>query len=164
MRLLPLLCFALALATSWLPALNGQETREAVAPVPRQILMAKTVFISNAGGAEPDLFSGGSNRAYNQFYAAVKSWGRYEIVSAPADADLILEIHQPNRGEHTAYEALRLTIFDPNTHVILWAFTEHIEYANRGRIRDQHFDQAMVKLMDDVKKLAGEPAAAGEKK
>ena len=29
---------------------------------------------------------------YNEFYAAMKSWGRYELVSSPADADMVFEI------------------------------------------------------------------------
>jgi hypothetical protein len=164
MRVLRLLCVALAFTALSLPALNGQETKGAAAPIPAQILTAKTVFISNAGGDEWDLYSGGPNRAYNQFYAEMKSWGRYEIVPTPADADVILEIRQPNRSEHTLDEPLRLTIFDPKTHVILWAFTEHIPFANRGKIHDQHFDQALAKLMEDVKTLGGQPAVASEKK
>ena len=66
------------------------------APIPAQILAAKKVFLANAGGDQtlPDdgQFSGGVERSYNQFYAAIKTWGRYEIVGAPGDADLLLEI------------------------------------------------------------------------
>ena len=35
---------------------------------------------------------GGSNEPYNRFYAAMKSWGRYELVASPADADWVFEI------------------------------------------------------------------------
>ena len=45
------------------------------APLPSQILTAKKVFISNADAGTMD--------NYNQFYAAIKTWGRYELVSAP---------------------------------------------------------------------------------
>jgi hypothetical protein len=52
------------------------------APVPAPILQAKKIFIANAGGEQPwysdGQFSGGTDRAYNQFYAAVKARGRYE--------------------------------------------------------------------------------------
>ena len=37
-------------------------------------------------------YSGGPDRAYNEFYAAMKTWGRYELVAAPRDADLVFEI------------------------------------------------------------------------
>jgi len=54
------------------------------------------VFVANAGSEEPfyeePFFSGGPDRAYNQFYAAVKAWGHYETLTSPADADVLFEI------------------------------------------------------------------------
>src|SRR5882724_4612212 len=85
------LTFSVLLAT----ILTAQQTANP-APVPTQILAAKKVFISNAGGDElfyeDPLFDGGPDRAYNQFYASMKTSGRYELVGAPSDADLLLEI------------------------------------------------------------------------
>jgi len=65
-------------------------------PSPR-IAAAKSVFIMNAGSenrAEKarTFFTGGPDRAYNEFYAAMKDWGRFRLVSSPAGADLIVEI------------------------------------------------------------------------
>jgi hypothetical protein len=71
----------------------GQEpVTPASAPVPSLLLNAKKVFISNAGadsGLFPHPFSGDPDRAYNQFYADVASWGRYQMVSTPGEADLV---------------------------------------------------------------------------
>ena len=56
------------------------------------------MFISNAGGEsfegviDQTVFNGGPDRPYNQFYAAMKAWGRYEVLSSPPDADLVFEI------------------------------------------------------------------------
>ena len=77
------------------------------APVPPLILAAKKVFIANGGGDESlfDMpqYSGGPDRLYNEFYAAMKSWGRYELVSTPGEADLVFEIRlimlQPMQSE-----------------------------------------------------------------
>ena len=66
-----------------------------LAPVPPALLNAKTVFISNAGadsGLFPHPFSGDPDRPYNQFYAAMQSWGRYEIVGDPSQADIVIEL------------------------------------------------------------------------
>jgi hypothetical protein len=66
-----------------------QPAPSAVAPVPPQLLNAKTVFISNAGadsGLFPHPFTGDPDRAYNEFHAGVVSWGRYELVATPAEA------------------------------------------------------------------------------
>jgi hypothetical protein len=74
-----------------------QQAGAPVAPVPTQIASAKKVFISNMG---TDTISAGvwrqlqlaENKPYNEFYAAVKAWGRYQLVDSPADADLVYEI------------------------------------------------------------------------
>ena len=79
------------------PVQAAEQPKQAPpAPIPAQILAAKKVFVANAGGDEPlgdgGQFSGGVTRSYNQFYAALKALGRYELVGAPADADLLFEI------------------------------------------------------------------------
>jgi hypothetical protein len=61
------------------------------APIPSPIFAAKSVFISNATG-EVFLPHGNPDLTYNSFYEAMKSWGRYQLVSSPSDADLIFEI------------------------------------------------------------------------
>src|SRR2546426_12838397 len=84
-----------ALAIAWMavPASRAQDKKEGLpAPLPRQIFTAHKVFVSNAGGDTLGDYSGGPDRAYNQFYGALEEWGRYEMVAAPADAELILEV------------------------------------------------------------------------
>src|SRR5262245_20084212 len=77
-----------------LPLLSADQAKDAVAPapVPSSIAAARKVFISNAPGASLPKYFGGPDRTYNEFYAAMKGWGHYEIVAVPSDADLILEI------------------------------------------------------------------------
>jgi hypothetical protein len=59
------------------------------APVPIQILTGKKLFVSNGiSTATPDV----PNLPYNEFYADMKAWGRYELVATPADADLVFEV------------------------------------------------------------------------
>src|SRR5271155_52641 len=135
---------ALAIGLTAVLAAAAKDTKEAPpAPVPAQILAAKTVFIANAGGEDnssESQFSGGPDRAYNQFYAAIKGWGRYELVAAPATADLLLELRftQPQVGDyqenmlHPAPDRdpqLRLVIRDSKTQALLWGFTEHAQWA-----------------------------------
>jgi hypothetical protein len=93
------LCLGLAIPILYGPICAAQQAKPAPpAPIPSQILTAKKVFIANGGGDESRnddaLFSGGPDRAYNEFYGAMKTWGRYELVGSPEDADLILEIRQ----------------------------------------------------------------------
>ena len=138
------------------------------APTPSQVATAKKVFISNAGqeinprAGRLGHYTGGPDRAYNQFYAAVKSWGKYELVSAPSEADLVIEIsfHQPivwgklvdSGPADDSY--FRLIVIDPKTRTALWGFTEHVEWANLEGNRDKNFDQALQKIMKDLQGLA----------
>ncbi len=64
------------------------------APVPPAILTAKKLFLANDGadaGLFPHPFSGSTSRGYDEFYAALRAMGRYELVSSPSQADLVLE-------------------------------------------------------------------------
>lgn len=140
------------------------------APIPAQILAAKKVFVANAGGDEPlgddGQFSGGARRPYNQFYAALKTLGRFELVSAPAHADLLFEIRftvPPLAGPVVRGDTLggrkydpqfRLDIRDPKTNALLWAFTEHAEWAILQGNRDKNFDFALARIVTDVQALS----------
>jgi len=145
-----------------------QPTDLPKAPVPSQIVAGKTAFISNASG-EGILPPGTADLNYDQFYASMKNWGRYELVSAPADADLVFEVRYETlvfdpSGAGTAgqYPQIRLSILDPKSHIILWAFTEPVRQVKRKATGFQNFQQAMENLMSDIKALAARLAAASK--
>jgi hypothetical protein len=149
--------------------LHAAEPRVAPAPVPTQIATAKKVFIANRGGDERSfedpIFQGGPDRSYNQFYAAMKKTGNYELVGSPAEADLIFEIQflvptaEPLAGSGTSLAAVpfdpqfRLLIRDPKTNAVLWGFTEHVQWAILQGNRDKNFDQAEDRIITDVQAL-----------
>ena len=151
----------------------GEQNTVPPAPVPAQITAAKRIFISN-GGQETgrlDDFSGNQDRCYNQFYAAMKSWGRYELATGPADADLVVVIGFANPPSSSVVSKgssdfpftdprFTLTIFDPKTHFILWSFTEHAEPARLQHNRDKNYDLALANIVDDLKQLSSGPAAS----
>lgn len=73
-------------------ALFGSDSKKVFeAPVPAQILSARKIFVAN-GGDDFNFAALGTNRSYNQFYAAMKDRGHFELVSSPADADLVCEV------------------------------------------------------------------------
>jgi hypothetical protein len=142
-------------------ALQAQTTEAPAAPLPSQIFTAKTVFISNAGSDfDSNLWSGDPDRTYNEFYAAMKSWGRYELVAAPADADLALVI----RLEGTPLPNARfwLVLLDPKTHIVLWTVSENVQVGALKKTRDKSFDDAMNRLVGDLKALTAQPAAVAK--
>jgi hypothetical protein len=160
-------CMILAFALVWVPPGRAQRASDPVpAPIPAQIMTAKKVFISNLGeeseysSQKRGYVSGGRNRFYNMFYASMKSWGRYEIVASPADADLVFELLF--RGVMGIRSQFRLTILDSKTHFALWAFTVYAEPASREATWRKNVDRALMEIVDDVKKLAAQPVTAAD--
>ena len=156
-------------------ALAADKKRVDPGPVPTPIVMAKKVFIANAGGDDPGLiepfFNEGADRSYSLFYSAMKGAGRYELVGSPAEADLLLEIRftvHPGAPDHilqgtggASYDPqFRLEIRDPKTNALMWAFTEHMEWAILQGNRNRNFDQAAGRIASDVLALAARAASS----
>jgi len=169
----------IGLLTSLLQLASLAADTAPAAPVPTQILAAKKVFIANAGGDQPfyeePLFSAGPDRAYTQFYAAMKAWGRYELVGAPSDADILIEIlftvpridQRVVRGEAVLmpipYDPqFRVVIRDPKSSALLWVFTEHAEWAILQRNRDRNFDHTLAKVVSDMQSLSASGDSANK--
>jgi hypothetical protein len=131
-------------------ALAKKPDEPSAAPIPIQIITAKKVFISYC---ESDADPGAPNLTYNEFYALMKDWGKYELMRAPLDADLVLEIRFIS-GISDAQ--LVVTIVDPKTHVILWPFVQHVDHSSRESGRRKKFDEAMEDLIGDLKKLTNQ--------
>jgi hypothetical protein len=133
-----------------------------VAPLPSVIVNAKKIFLSNGGG---------SNLAYDAFYSDMKSWGKYQIVGSPEEADLIIELAYRVEDKGTrvwsttnAYNnttqvhskqitdpQLILTIYDAKTKNSLWSETDHRKLAVREKNREKETAISAQRLVDDLK-------------
>jgi hypothetical protein len=147
---------------------------DAAGPVPPAIRAAKKIFISNAGsdsGLFPEPFTGDPDRPYTEFYNALKAAGQYQLVSDPAQADLVLELRllapngpqDPNKsyGASDPLPMLRLVIYDRATHYVLWAITESVQGAIGQKNHDRTLDQAIERTAFDFERVSGNaPAAA----
>lgn len=162
------LSLTLALLQFPLSMAQSKPTVAPTAPIPPQVLAAKKVFISNAGGDEmtgdDQRFSGGPDRAYNEFYAAMKSWGRFELVNSPADADLLLEIRQyvstvtpTGRGSSSFVPQFQLNIRDPKTNAMLWGFNVHSRFGIGQADSDRNFNSGVGRLATDLRILMAPP-------
>jgi hypothetical protein len=131
-------------------------------PVPAQIVNAKSVFISNTApdGMPTDILQrfGEPNRPYDQLYAAMKSWGRYQLAASPEDADLVLEIHF-TRSEFTGGigqgAEFYLSILDTKTHFVLWTLVEPVEAAVRKVSWEKNIDDSVDRLVSDFRMMGG---------
>ncbi|MGA2849712.1 MAG: hypothetical protein ABSE46_12010 [Terracidiphilus sp.] len=148
---------SLALAMIFFPAasLIAQS-----APLPSQIPGAKKVFISNTGvGFDSSAWSGGPDRIYNEFYADVKSSGQYQLVGAPSDADLALDV---NVVRDPVVWQFKLDLIDPKTRIVLWTLYEPIQVTVTQKTRDKNFDNTISKLVSDLNALTAQTAAAAK--
>src|SRR6202021_1230806 len=171
-RFFQLLCAPLLFAA----AANAQAPpapAASLAPVPQALLNAKTVFISNAGadsGLFPHPFSGDPDRPYNEFYSGIQSWGRYQLVADPSEADLVFELKltapygpsNPSKqnGAADPLPMFRLVILDRKTHYVLWALTESIDFAFLQKTHDNNFDAALNAITMDLKRLTSTSTSA----
>ena len=135
------------------------------APVPAPILQGKKAFISFELGdvsSFPSTYSGGPERAYNEFFQGMLQWGRYQLVADPKDADVVFAIRFVD-SPGLSTPQIRLGIIDPHTGISLWGFAEEINGAFRKKNRDAAFSATIVQVVSDVQQLVtpnGSPAPA----
>ena len=136
-----------------------QPTAEiTAAPIPIQLLNAKRVFVANgAGDNDPGItkYTYGADGLYNQFYADVKSIGRYDMASSPSDADIVLELKVDYAiySHDFTYPKFKVEVRDPRTNVLLWSFTEPVNGAFLAKTGRKNVSQALAKLADDIKRV-----------
>lgn len=145
---LALLSFILVDAPLIAPIATAKKLPEpAPAPIPAQLATGKRVFISylesDADPTVPDL-------TYNEFYALMKDWNKYELTLTPADADLVFEVRFISGISDSQ---IRLSVVDPKTHFVLWPFVQHVQNSARETAQRKKFDEAMGDLIEDVKKV-----------
>src|SRR5579863_1481465 len=154
---LQILAGAAILLAASAPLVHAQQTKSAqeepfVAPIPEEIAAAKTIFISNLG-ADPggveilldEIKDPGA--LYNRFYAAMKSWGHFQVVERPADADLVITL---NLVEHPSFAPrMNLVIFDEKSHFPLWTISEPLQSAVRKATWQKNFSTCINSLIED---------------
>jgi hypothetical protein len=124
------------------------------APIPTPLLNGKRAFISYELGDVtdfPSAYSGGPERAYSEFSAQMKAWGRFQLVLDPQDADVVFAIRFVNSPG--SLPQIRLGISDGKTHVALWGFVEQVDPALFKKHRDASFSGSVQLLVTDVQTL-----------
>jgi hypothetical protein len=172
--LLPSLVFPVASFARVAKLTNALAAAQAVSqpapPPPAQIASAHTVFLTN-GGDDPN-FPIDSTQGYNDIYAALKEWGRYQMVSAPGQADLVFQLRgvapvtgiSGTDGSVSSFNspAFQLFIRDPKSNVVLWTITSPVSLAGKNQTFARWVSISETNLVSRIKVLAGQPLSAAE--
>jgi hypothetical protein len=140
------------------------------APLPGQIARAHKVFLSNAGGDAR--FPVDATLAYSQVYAALQAWGHFQLVTTPAEADLVFELRDAApETDYTGYHdreysivrpVFQLSIIDPQTNAVLWAIDSPAEVRGSGKTRARWMAVAVDNLLSRIKVVSGQPLTESE--
>lgn len=129
------------------------------APIPAPLLNGRRAFISYELGdvtAFPDGYSGGPERAYSEFYAAMQTWNRYELVADPSNADIVFAVRFV--APPGTVPQIRIGVSDGKTHVALWGFVEQVDPKFLKKNRDTAFTRSVQLLVADIQTLLGQGA------
>jgi len=169
-----MLASALAVVGLVSAPVGAQKTRKEVtpAPLPKQVLSGKRIFILNKGGSDPALKEGGgAELVYDVVYSEFKAWNRYEIVDSAKGADLVFELSYGAENARTRVwtstntysgtsqvhsgtvsdATIRLTIVDPGTQDVLWATSEVRDRARWQKNREKNLINTAKRVVENLK-------------
>ncbi|AEU38135.1 hypothetical protein [Granulicella mallensis] len=131
----------------------------------QQIVSAHTVFLSNAG-SDPN-FPIDPTTSYNDVSSALQSWGRFQLVNSPEQADLIFQLRgvapitavaeTSDNVYSITSPAFQLTLVDPRTNINLWTITSPVNLAGEGRALERWTSISITNLISRIKVLSNEP-------
>lgn len=155
------ICF-LTLSPAW-----GAEKRAVVqAPLPAEVLHAKKVFLLKGEGLDA---------ALDDVYAALKDWGRFEIVDSPDKAELVFQISliihdsgpivtsntnfytgkTTNSTDRVITADLNLVILSSPSKAVLWQTTVHPRGAFRQKTADKNLMDSASQLVKGLRERIG---------
>lgn len=158
----------LAVAATAIARTRTQNNATTAAPIPPQIAAAKKVFVTNAGWncIAVDLRHNNPNQAYDEFYAGMKAWGHYDLVSGPDQADLDFEVAFACPPEATDvssgnsfpwYDAeVILTVIQPKGNVLIWRIVQLVRPNPRfqgAAYHNQGLTETITTLIGELKVL-----------
>jgi hypothetical protein len=140
------------------------------APVPAQIASSHTIFLSNLGSDA--YFPVDSTQVYNDIYKALQSWGHYQLVSSPDQADLIFQLRDVSTVT-TYYEGhganatinnptFQLTILDSKSMVTLWTITSPVTLAGSKQTLARWLSISETNLVSRIKVVSGQSLSPTE--
>lgn len=104
--------------------------------------------------------AGWVNEPYNSVYAALKSWGHWQLLSSPEGADLIVSVRfiapvtSYSGGMPVSYLPQEdLTLLDGKTRVPLWTVNQTFQGAFRKSSWEKNYSEGVTSLVNQLKAL-----------
>jgi hypothetical protein len=152
----------------------AQHDKKAIehAPLPADILNAKSVFLVNLGGSDPKIKDDeGSELVFDTIYTDFRGWGRYQLADAPEKSDITVEVSYAAENEHSKVYSttnvytgqsqvhsrresdptIHLDVYRTNGHVLLWSPSIVRDKAIRQKNRKKNASEAADELFDRFK-------------
>jgi hypothetical protein len=147
---------ALAIAIVFLTAVAScaasARTTVLPAPIPTPLTAAKKAFVAN--GVDQAGFPA-ADGIFNDFYAKLQRWGRYELVTSPAEADIILQIsvrapyvYYVNNLVNLTQLEFQLQARDPKSNVLIWTTSVTPRGAGSSSGARKSYADTNTKLID----------------
>jgi hypothetical protein len=150
LKLLSFVC--LSFACGAMAAEGGKDNTPV--PAPPAVHEARKVFLTNSRARK---------LAYNTFYTAVETWGRYQIVGSAEEADLVVELayrvgqgrtwlhdEKYDRRDRT-FATTTLTISDARSKRSLWLAVDRRLLAFRQKEADTDAATSAQRLVEEWK-------------
>jgi hypothetical protein len=157
----------MALAISSWASFGESKNRKDVppAPLPEAIARAKSAFLTNGGG---------SDLAYDEFFAQMKRWGRFQVAPSPSEAEIIIQLKyfvedkgtkvwsstNTYTGQTQVHSRqvtdpqLEIDVYDAKTKDLLWSVTDHRRLAVREKNREKETinsaDRLVLELQERI--------------
>ena len=162
---LSLVCLALLGAVAPAVAKRKEVPR---APLPTAVQAAKIAFLTNGGG---------DSLAFDEFYAQMKQWGRFQLAASPAESDVVIELkyfvedkgtrvwsstntYNNQTQVHSAQvidPQLVLSIYEPKAGSLLWSTTDHRRLARLSSNRAKETVNSADRLVRELQDRMGTP-------
>jgi hypothetical protein len=160
----PTFCLALL---SLVPALAAAQQPAPAAPIPAPIVSAHTIFLANGGDdlVSADTLTRAGQPAsdpYNSVYAALKTWGHWQLLSSPEGADLILVVRfsapvydYANGMPLSTSPQFEVTILDGKSGILLWTVLQPVAGAARKSTWAKNYAGGIDGAVQQLKAIAG---------
>jgi hypothetical protein len=141
------------------------------APLPPAVVHAKKAFLLNGQTTAQYLTKNGNTLAFDTLYADVKSWGKYELVDSPKDADIVIELqYRPYSEGSRSYGVYNqttntvqshdvttvgadfaLVIYESNSKEQLWSASDACGLARTVKNQQKEVIKSVDRLVEGLK-------------